>query len=789
MPSRLALTALILLCAAHADAGSLCHIDSVSSDKLKEHCDDPGNPTFCHQYYAQIVGDCTEEIDETKTFVNKLPKDPDKRTQDEKLRAIAAKGRYGSIIVTLLDIQDKLTELAKDNGENGPLPGIVALEGTNEGIAGGINAAFEAINRDLPPEFKGGDEEPLPRSSTVLDQANKAPPQKAVEIISQAGEQALAGGRVDDAEKLGENLVQRAPSDYRGPSLLAEAAIREGRPADAERWAKKALALNPRDKRAQDTLSIARSDLSAQKLKKPVVGNFSEARTQELAKNIAAGEPPPRPTGPPGAPGASPSPEAAAKAADPVPRVLAGLLRRGYEKMNLGDLPGALEDVSVHLDSHPEDGGARLIRAEILLKLGKPALALADIDAALAKAPDDPRGLRARAAALYEIGGRDPEALTTIERALAIEPASGIGHLTRAKILERLGRIPEAIVEYRTAAQLDPTLEPVVEAALRRLGATPPPSKAVEKGLLRGGFLIVSLALILMGLVGGAVVATRRARTAEAAAAAAERTLKGGDLVAGQYRITRELGRGGMGVVFEAVDEKLKRPVALKQLQGEFRASAEDAARFLQEARLVAQLRHPNVAEIYAAVEDGGLFLVFELVRGRSLDTVLGAGVTPEQARGIVAHACAALTAAHASRIVHRDLKPSNMMISDEGQLKVMDFGIAHQSLRGGAFTQTSASGTPPYMAPEQAMGSVSAASDLYALGVMTYELLSGVRPFAGPDFLGPKMRGEFAPVTSRRAALPARLDGFFASALSPDPTRRPKDAAAFAAAFAACWS
>jgi serine/threonine-protein kinase len=86
-------------------------------------------------------------------------------------------------------------------------------------------------------------------------------------------------------------------------------------------------------------------------------------------------------------------------------------------------------------------------------------------------------------------------------------------------------------------------------------------------------------------------------------------------------------------------------------------------------------------------------------------------------------------------------------------------------------------------------MGSVSAASDLYALGVMTSELLAGTRPFAGPDFLGPKMRGEFAPVTSRKAGLPPRLDAFFASALSPDPTRRPKDAAAFASAFAACWS
>lgn len=595
--------------------------------------------------------------------------------------------------------------------------------------------------------------------------------------VAKVAELYIYAGDAKDAERLARRLIETAPKDSRGPSLLAGAALSDHRPDDAERWAQRALDLNPKDKKARDALSFARAELSAQRLKKPVVGSFQEARALELERSLAAATIRP-----------APDPKAAAPAADPVPRVLAGLLRRGYEKMNLGDLPGALGDVSVHLDAHPEDAEARLVRAEVLLKLGKPGPALADIDAALAKSPDDPRALRARAAALYEMG-RDGEALAAIERALALEPANGVGHLTRAKILERLGRVPEAVAEYRAAAQLDPTLEPITEAALRRLGAAPAPSKAMEKGLLRGGFLVVSLALILMGLVGGAVVVTRRARTAEAAAAARERTLKAGDLVAGQYRISRELGRGGMGVVFEAVDEKLKRSVALKQLQGDFRASAEDAARFLQEARLVAQLRHPNVAEIYAAVEDGGLYLVFELVRGRSLDALLGSGVTPEQARGIIAHACAALTAAHARRITHRDLKPSNMMITDDGQLKVMDFGIAHQSLGGGAFTQTSASGTPPYMAPEQAMGSVSSSSDLYALGVMAYEVLAGQRPFQGPDFLGPKMRGEFAPVTSRKAGLPARLDAFFASALSPDPTRRPKDAAAFAAAFAACWS
>lgn len=755
---------------------------------LKSACPDAGR---CLAYEHAFVEACKRELDDAGGKISGLELKPN-RSLAEEAKILALDKR----ILEIYSVLGHAATLTADRPQDfTDIPVFQALQRNPEGSLSALTYEIEppGLNSSLIVADAGAAPLPISKITTppptlqeqtfnkIVDLSLKGT--RGAEKVQEAGEQYLAAGRPEQAERFAQALIDKAPRDSRGPSLMAETALKSNRPSDAERWARKALELNPKDKKAQDALSYAKSELSVSRLKKPAAGSFSEARSQDLERGLAspaAGAP--RSAGP----GKAAAPTAAAY---PAPRVLAGMLRRGYEKMNLGDLPGALEDVSVHLDAHPGDADARLIRAEILLKLGKPDAALADIDLALAKAPDDARALRARAAALYELR-RDAEALTAIERALSIEPAVGIAHLTRAKILERMGRVPEAIAEYRSAAQLDPTLEPVVDAALRRLGVgAEKPSKVVERGLLRGGFLVVSLGLILLGLIGGAIVVTRRARTSERAAVARERTLGRGDLVAGQYRVVRELGRGGMGVVFEAVDEKLKRAVALKQLQGDYRSSAEDAARFLEEARLVAQLRHPNVAEIYTVVEDGGLYLVFELVRGRSLDAVLGAGVSPEQARGIVTHVCSALTAAHARRIVHRDLKPSNLMISDDGEIKVMDFGIAHQSLHGGAFTQTSASGTPPYMAPEQAMGSVSSASDLYALGVMTYELLAGERPFAGPDFLGPKLRGEFAPVTSRKSALPARLDAFFASALSPDPTRRPADAAAFASAFGACWS
>ncbi|MBI3564185.1 MAG: serine/threonine protein kinase, partial [Elusimicrobia bacterium] len=283
---------------------------------------------------------------------------------------------------------------------------------------------------------------------------------------------------------------------------------------------------------------------------------------------------------------------------------------------------------------------------------------------------------------------------------------------------------------------------------------------------------------------------TTRGRAAAPAADGGEAPagdLAPGTVLGGTYRIERELGRGGMGVVYAGHDLTLDRRVAIKRLIQDASTTPDDLARFLREARLVAALKHPNLAHIYTVLPGKDPFLVFEFVDGKPLDQVLREDrVLPvPAARRIVREVAAALGAAHAANIIHRDLKPGNVMIAPDGSAKVMDFGIAHRaSAAATRMTQTIASGTPPYMPPEQAMGSVSKASDLYSLGVMAYELLTGTRPFDGPDFLEQKIGKRFEPASRRVPALPPGLDDFFARALEPDPTKRPADAAAFADAF-----
>ncbi|MGH4033016.1 protein kinase domain-containing protein [Actinomycetota bacterium Odt1-20B] len=234
----------------------------------------------------------------------------------------------------------------------------------------------------------------------------------------------------------------------------------------------------------------------------------------------------------------------------------------------------------------------------------------------------------------------------------------------------------------------------------------------------------------------------------------------GDQILGSRYRLLRQVGAGGMGQVWEARDETLGRPVAVKLialLAGGGSGGDEARARFLREARLTAALQHPNVVTVHDLGEtdtEGGRapFLVMELLRGEALDAVARRGpvALPDAARW-GAQICDALAAAHEAGVLHRDIKPSNVLVTTAGTVKVLDFGIARAAdphaanshaadphATAGRLTRTGfIVGSPPYMAPEQARGRPEARSDLYALGCLLFELITGRPPFLAPDAVG----------------------------------------------------
>ena len=197
------------------------------------------------------------------------------------------------------------------------------------------------------------------------------------------------------------------------------------------------------------------------------------------------------------------------------------------------------------------------------------------------------------------------------------------------------------------------------------------------------------------------------------------------------------MARGGVGEVWRATDLVLGRPVAVKLLRTEYAQHPEVLARFRAEARHAGSVSHPGIAQVYDFGEDGAAaspYLVMELVDGPSLARLLTAGpLTPAHAMDVLAQAAAGLQAAHAAGLVHRDVKPGNLLVGPSGQVKITDFGIAHAAWSA-PITQTGALvGTPAYLAPERVVGGpATPASDLYSLGVVGYQCLTGTVPFAG---------------------------------------------------------
>ena len=267
----------------------------------------------------------------------------------------------------------------------------------------------------------------------------------------------------------------------------------------------------------------------------------------------------------------------------------------------------------------------------------------------------------------------------------------------------------------------------------------------------------------------------------------------------GHYRIEAKLGEGGMGVVYRAFDTHLDRPVAIKILRTDATTNPDRRRRFQQEAKAASALNHPNIVHIYDISSSGGTdYIAMEFVDGKTLDRLIGkSGLALGDTLKYAIQVADALARAHAARIVHRDLKPANIIVSEDGGVKLLDFGLAKLAAEAdidseaGTATMTAREdvqteegtilGTVAYMSPEQAEGKkLDARSDIFSFGSVLYEMVTGRRPFEGANkisTLSAILHKEPRPIAEVAPDLPAELDKIISRCLRKDPDRRAQHA------------
>ncbi len=453
----------------------------------------------------------------------------------------------------------------------------------------------------------------------------------------------------------------------------------------------------------------------------------------------------------------------------------------------------------------PRNAQAWNFRAIADNRLGQYGDAVRDASFALGLVPGNAAALQTRSWAFGKTG-QYKEALGDANTTLEKEPRNAYAYYNRAFALAGLRDREGTLDSLEKAANLDRRFQQTYEQATQAPkesdllflfsdvgaeGAAMAASTQRPQRFLR--LVILSLGGGLLAGLGLLHIFSARWRqtvgtTVRRMLGTAEQSVPG---FWSGYTVLREIGSGGMGVVYEATDDALGRHVAIKRMREELRRDPVERRRFLAEARAVAALHHPHIVDIYSIVEDAGdVYLVFEYVDGRSVAELVHekGRLFFAEARRIMKETCEAVGYAHGQGVIHRDLKLSNIMLSSAGRAKVMDFGVARLSQDGTATavqTQTIV-GTPPYMAPEADQGIVRRESDVFSLGVCFYEMVSGKFPFAGhgAGMLVEKMQGRHAPLSQAARGLPAGVDEVIAQALFPDPEKRFRTPAEFSTAL-----
>ena len=479
-----------------------------------------------------------------------------------------------------------------------------------------------------------------------------------------------------------------------------------------------------------------------------------------------------------------------APAEQPEPGGVRRLTASAAAKLSVKDYWGAHDDAEKALALDASSTQALYFRSVAHNLIGEYAEAANDATRGLALAPRD-GALRDARAWAYNRMGRVHEAIADSQHALEIDPRDAYAFANRAYANEQRGDFTAMAEDYRAAARINPRFESAYRDAARRHGLSPrPPSE--ESGSVPTPAKIPPklrpfATVLFSSLLGGLLIAmgvlhviagVKEARAAKNAPPPAG--------LEASYEIGKAIGQGGMGVVYEAVDRKLQRPVAVKMLRDEFKLDDAAKERFIEEARTVAELSHPAIVDIHAIVEDErGVSLVFERLSGRTLDLILAerGRLKLSEIKRILQPVCGGLAYAHAHDVVHRDLKPSNVMLLDDGGVKLLDFGISRHAARADAKAAARAvtrtvTGTPNYMAPEQEYGTVRKENDVFSLGAVLYEMITGHRPFEGSAQA--KLAKAYHRVSNLVPGTPPALESLIDRALEPDPEKRTASPAEF---------
>ncbi|KAF0126766.1 MAG: protein kinase [Elusimicrobia bacterium] len=604
--------------------------------------------------------------------------------------------------------------------------------------------------------------------------------------------------RAADSATTAITLAPDSPDAYKARAL-ARSSMEDRKGAIED--IRKAMAADPQDESARILSALIESRRETSSLR-------SLASLQDIKRSFEGGAP--SATGGTAAAGVAGLEFKSAAAAQVPPQEsarAAAYLKTAASKTRLGDYEAAARYATMALDRNPASDEAHLERANAYNFLGRYEDAVRDTTRVLDHDPGNVQALNMRAWALNR-KGMFREAEGDAGKAIKLNPGYADSWFNRALAYEKMGDYKRMLEDFRQAASLNTAYASRFRDAVAQYSgrvqdfdsagdtmqhgvpvqSVPVRNKtgrfAMTLGLTLSGGLLIAFGMLH-------IVSGRRERQdgRDTQPDILSPSIFYEGVTSGKYKIERKLGEGGMGVVYAAVDQSLERPVAIKRMNDEIKLNENEKQRFLQEARTVALLHHPNIVEIYTIFEeDDNIYLVFEFIDGPTLDKKLEKDVMLGTASvvEIFDQVCKALAYAHSKNVVHRDLKLGNIMINSEGDVKVMDFGLARSARETLARGSREVVGSPAYMAPEQACGVSGKESDIYSLGVCVYESLTGTLPFPGPDFQEQKEKMRYHPVSSVMAGIPRAFDPLLEKAMDPDPDKRFRTIEEFRAALLA---